>query len=970
MLHPVLPPDPPFILESLQPVNPASSASHTKFLSGVDTGIHEKTDKSKQPKALAQLAIASNTKSDPLLPTLINSTSDDLVIAETPSIPHSPETFPPETSPLTNSGTAALLGQPLVVGYPTQKVTTSNRQEKEDTKTSPSVGIRRSEFLLMSALRKRETQRQVTALPTKVGAEANDLDAKGEASEKLGQRYLTTSRSASTLDSNSSGGEKQTFLASPSFSYRVSPNPLVAQSLRPLQIAPSATNSNKLVHSKAEILTSQLTQQKQQSDITAPQSPKKDNISVSAADLAPSSQSVQNFIEFKSRSPTSQLSKPITVEFKSQAQQQTQAPTPTPQVNTTNQPQGQPSGTTAPASTPPARPRIVEVTSDRQEYDEQRRIVTAVGNVVVRFDGAVVDADRLQVNLDNLIAAGEGNITLTRGDQVLHGQRFTYNFVQDSGELENGRGEIYVPSAQTDFAFSPTDVNAGGVPKRPPSDRIRANQPLSGVSSPGGLDVTFGGQAGATNIPAPKSGGVVNRLRFEAEHIDFYPQGWQASDVRITNDPFSPPELELRADKVTLTRESPLVDRIRTQRQRLVFDQGLSLPIPVNEQTLDRRERDVTPAIVSPGYDGDKRGGLYVERGFPVIDTEQTRWTITPQLLVQKAVQEGTGDLGALFGVKTKINSVLSPRAVIEGTGELTSFDLNKLEDNLRVRLGLRQTLGTSLPHILNLEYGYRDRFYNGTLGFQTVQSSIGGIITSPVIPLGKSGINLTYQGSARYINANTDRQDLLKPQRENDRISLGRLQASASLSRGLLLWQGKPLPPTPTEGLRYTANPVVPYLQAIASLTGTTSYYTNGDNQSILTGTVGLVGQIGHFSRPFFDYTAFNISYSQGLNSGLSPFLFDRSVDNKVLSAGISQQIYGPFRLGFQTSVNLDTGRETSTDYILEYSRRTYGITLRYNPVLELGGFSIRISDFNWGGGTDPFSEVRPVVGGVEQDY
>ncbi|MFS0518216.1 DUF3769 domain-containing protein [Nostoc sp. UIC 10607] len=959
MLHPVLPPDPPPIVESLQPVNPASSASHIRFLSGVDTGINEKTDKSKQPKVLAQLAITDNAKSDPQLPTSINSTQDDLVVSETSSVPDSPETFPPKTSPLSDSGSAALLGRSLVVGYPTQEVKTSNRQDKEDTKTSSSIGIRRSELVLRAALRKRETQREATALPRKVGAEASSVNVKRESSQKLGERCLTTSCFASTPDSNSSSEEKQTFLDSGSF--RVAPSPVVAQSPRPLQNAPSATNSN--VESKREILTEKLTQQKQQSDITAPQSSERDNISVSAADLAPSSQSVQNFIKFKSRNPTNQLSAPITVEFNSQVQQQTQAPTPTPEVDTTNQPQ-------APASTPPTKPRIVEVTSDRQEYDEQRRIITAVGNVVVRFDGAVVDADRLQVNLDNLIAAGEGNVTLTRGDQVLRGQRFTYNFVQDNGELENGRGEIYVPSAQTDFAFSPTGITAGGVPKRPPSDRIRANQPLSGVSSPGGIDVTFGGQSDASNIPPPKAGGAVNRLRFEAENIDFYPQGWQARDVRITNDPFSPPELELRADTVTLTRETPLVDRIRTQGQRLVLDQTISLPIPVNQRTIDRRERDVTPAIVSPGYDGEDRGGLYIERGFPVIDTERTSWTITPQLLVQKAVQGGTGDLGALFAVKTKINSVLSPRAVIEGTGELTSLDLNKVEENLRVNLGLRQILGTSLPHTLNLQYNYRDRLYNGTLGFQTVQSSLGGIITSPVIPLGKSGINLTYQAGAQYINANTDRQDLLEPQRENDRISLGRLQGSASLSRGLLLWQGKPLAPTASEGLRYTATPVVPYLQAIASLTGTSSYYTNGDNQSTLTGTIGLQGQIGHFSRPFFDYTAFNISYSQGLNNGLSPFLFDRSVDNKVLSAGISQQIYGPFRLGFQTSVNLDTGRETSTDYILEYSRRTYGITLRYNPVLELGGFSVRISDFNWGGGTDPFSEVKPVVGGVQQDY
>jgi lipopolysaccharide export system protein LptA len=967
MLHPVLPPNPPPIVESLQPVNPTSSASHTKFLSGVDTGIHEKTDKSKQPKILAQLAIADNTKSDPLLPTPINSTNDDLVVAETPSVPDSPEKFPSKNSPITDSGSAALLGRSLVVDYPTQEVTTSNRQDKKDTKTSPTFGVRRSEYLLKSALRKREIAREATALPIKVGVEASELDTKGQLSQKLGQRCLTTSRSPSTLNPNSNDGKKQTFLGSGSFSYKVSPSPQVAQSLRPLPISPTVTYSNKLVESKAEILAEKLTQQKQQRDITAQQSPQEDNISVSAADLAPSSQSVQNFITFTSRNPTNQLSVPITVEFKSQTQQQSQ--TPTPEVSTTNQPQSQPSVTTAPASTPPTGPRVVEVTSDRQEYDEQRRIITAVGNVVVRFDGAVVDADRLQVNLDNLIAAGEGNVTLTRGDQILRGQRFTYNFVQDSGELENGRGEIYVPSAQTDFAFLPTDVTVGGVSKRPPSDRIRANQPVSGVSSPGGIDVIFGGQANASNIPPPKAGGAVNRLRFEAEQIDFYPQGWQASNVRITNDPFSPPELELRADKVTLTRESPLVDRIRTQGQRLVLDQTVSLPIPVNGRTIDRRERDVTPAIVSPGYDGDRRGGLYIERGFPVIDTEQTSWTITPQLLVQKAVQEGTGDLGALFAVKTKINSVLSPRTVVQGTGELTSFDLNKIEENLRVNLGLRQILGTSLPHTLNVQYNYRDRLYNGTLGFQTVQSSFGGIITSPVIPLGKSGINLSYQASAQYIDANTDRQDLLEPLRENDRISLGRLQGSADLSTGVLLWQGKPLPPTATAGLRYTANPVVPYLQAIAGLTGTTSYYSNGDNQSTLTGRIGLQGQIGHFSRPFFDYTAFNIIFSQGLNNGLSPFLFDRSVDNKVLSAGISQQIYGPFRLGFQTSVNLDTGKESSTDYILEYSRRTYGITLRYNPVLELGGFSIRISDFNWGGGTDPFSELKPVVGGVQQD-
>lgn len=676
---------------------------------------------------------------------------------------------------------------------------------------------------------------------------------------------------------------------------------------------------------------------------------------------SPSDQPVQ--IEFKTRSQTTEPSTPTPPNTQNQS-------VPTEQPNSTTRQQSQPSGTTAPSNTPVARERIVEVTSDTQQYDEQRRIVTAEGNVVVRFDGAVIDADRLQVSLENLIAVGEGNVALTRGDQVLRGQRFTYNIVQDSGELTNGRGEVFIPTAGSDFSFLPTDVTTGGVPARPLSDRIRENQPLQ-ATSPGGININAGGTGGARNISLPKQGGQVRRIRFEAGKIDFYPRGWQARDVRLTNDPFSPPELEVRADKVTVTRETPLRDRIKTERQRLVFDRGVSLPIPKDEQVIDRSQREVTPGLFSIGYDGDQRGGLFIERGFKPINTEAFTFRITPQFFVQKAVQGNAGNVPSLFGLKTSLGATLSPRTVVEGSGLLTSFDLNDIEDNLRASLRLRQLLGEQNPHTLALEYSYRDRLYNGTLGFQTVQSSLGGIITSPVIPLGNSGISLSYQGGAQYINANTDRQDLLKPNRENDRISLTRVQASAALNGGVFLWQGKGLPATATEGLRYTPNPVVPYLRLFGGLTGTTSYYSSGDSQNTLIGTVGLEGQFGHFSRPFFDYTGFRVEYSQGLNTGLSPFLFDRQVDNRVLTAGITQQIYGPFRLGFQTSINLDTGERSSTDYVVEYSRRTYGVTLRYNPVQELGGISFRISDFNWSGGTDPFSdpsEIKPVVGGVRQ--
>lgn len=644
------------------------------------------------------------------------------------------------------------------------------------------------------------------------------------------------------------------------------------------------------------------------------------------------------------------------------------APTPTSKpTSNTPPPQSQP------PQVPAVRDRVLEVNSNYQEYDAQRQIVTAEGDVLLQYDGTVLDADRLQVNLENLIGVGEGNVALTRGQQVIRGDRFTYNLVQDTGNVLNASGEVFVPTASTDFAPSlPTDVTAGGVAAQPLSDRISANQPLQQVTSPGGVGITTGSDRGFGGVPLRQEGGQIRRLRVEADTINFYPEGWQATNVRITNDPFSPPELELRADTMTLTRETPSRDRIRTTGQRLVFDQGFSIPIPRNEQVIDRRQRQVTPGLVNLGYDSEDRGGLFVERSFNVIDSEAVRLSVTPQVFVQQAITESGGNIFSpdLYGVRGSLDATLGPQTTLTGLAVLPG--LTDIGENLRASLRLRTPLNIlERPHGLTLEYSYRDRLYNGSLGYQTVRSSIGGIVTSPAIPLGNTGINLSYQAGAQYITANTDRTDLLEPIRDNNQVSLGRLQGSTALSRGFLLWQGNPLPATATEGLRYTPTPIVPYVQLYAGVRGDASFYSNGDQQTLLTGTVGIQGQFGNFSRPFLDYTGFNVAYSQGILGGTSPFLFDRAADRRILSAGITQQIYGPFRLGVQTSINLDTGRELSTDYFLEYSRRTYGVVLRYNPTLELGSLTLRISDFNWVGGTDPFSgsEVRPVLGGVRQE-
>jgi lipopolysaccharide export system protein LptA len=632
------------------------------------------------------------------------------------------------------------------------------------------------------------------------------------------------------------------------------------------------------------------------------------------------------------------------------------------------------------------RVKAVEVLADTQTYDNEKGVIVAEGNVILRFGDAILTADRLQVNLPNRIAVAQGNVVLTRGEQVLRGEKFEYYFVQDSGTIFNASGEVYQPSLSRDLDGNILGESSNDlITDRPLSERLATNQPLQKITNTEGFNFVVGSTRDfniiqqSTGLSSTQTGGKINRFRFQADKIDFDGKVWRASKIRITNDPFSPPELEIRAETAEFRNIAPLVDELISTNSQVVFDDGFSLPLFQDRLVFDRNPRQ--PSLFKIGFDGEERGGLFLERTFSLIDRDNFQFNVTPQYYLQRSLFPGAFGIedkdkdrdsfisSAVFGIKSNLNWRIAERTNLNGNVLITSLDPDTIEERLRAKVQLQQKLGElNNPYNFRLEYNYRDRLFNGSLGFQTVHSSIGAIVTSPAIPIWNTGISLVYQGSIQNINADTDRLDLLNSVRENDRINLTRYQAAAFLSYGIPIWRGETLPPTATEGLRYTPKPVHPYLQINVGLSGVASLYSNDDVQKYLIGSIGLEGQFGHFSKSFFDYTGFKITFSQGIRDNPSPFKFDRFVDQKTLSLGITQQIYGPFRFGIQTSINLDNGNEISTDYILEYSRRTYNFVIRYNPVLEIGSIGFRISDFNWFGDPEPFdgNQIDPVVNGV----
>lgn len=604
----------------------------------------------------------------------------------------------------------------------------------------------------------------------------------------------------------------------------------------------------------------------------------------------------------------------------------------------------------------------LRLSADFQEYDPVAQVITARGNVVLRLNDAIIETSELWLNLVNRYVLADGEVLLTRGAQIVRGDRAEYNFIQQAGVVSGAVGTLFLPDVGEDLS-NPLEGSS-------PATR-RAYDPLSR----GGLEVDSDGSVRIATSDSTRPTGSsdsdsnLRQLRFETDALTFDVEGWRASEVRITNDPFSPPELEVRAERLLLRNVSPTQDELLLKNPRLVFDDGLSIPLLRRRILLSRgggvASDDLNPVPVSVGIDGSDRGGFYVGRKVPLIRTDKTRFSITPQFFAARAFSDQSDtpfDLGN-FGLTADLSSQLTPTTRLRGSADLNSFNLNEITEKLRTSIRAEQALG---DHRLTLQYSYRERLFNGTLGFRDVQSSLGAVLLSPEIRLGENGPELTYQASAQLINAESDRPELTS---DSGRATLGRFQASAALRKDFNLWRGQPKAATQNEGLRYTPEPVVPSLDLITGLRATGTYYSSGDFQDNLVAEIGVEGQFGHLVRNFGDYTRFKAGYSQSFIGGAdSPFLFDREVDRNILTLGVAQQVYGPFIAGLETQVSLNENRAISTIYSLEYTRRTYGILLLYDTAQNTGSVGFRLSNFSWVGDTNPFDSprVRRVRGGV----
>jgi len=397
------------------------------------------------------------------------------------------------------------------------------------------------------------------------------------------------------------------------------------------------------------------------------------------------------------------------------------------------------------------------------------------------------------------------------------------------------------------------------------------------------------------------------------------------------------------------------------------------LPIPITRKTTIKKKQDVDNRWVL-GADQEDRNGRFIGYNIPVRIGETGILRIQPQFLTQRAINGDTdsyplpGQSANASGVSqpTKAGDLFGLQAVLrkqvlgfdsDATLDVSTFNPDNLANGTRSwgdfnRLVKLPLLGESRWRLFG---AYRYRTWNGTLGEQDVYSAYGtSVEQTGLLPTwGKLSGNYLWRTGVGNFQGN----DFTT----NNLADSWRFSGIGSANLNYPLWIGKSAPLTASAAYANTGQPVVPGLWLRANVLGTFAYYGNGVNQN----TIGLSGgptlTLGHFVKPFFDYTELTVTGGGTLRQGGSPFSFDRAVDLGTIGVGLTQQIAGPLvfsgGIGYNVDPNSPNYGEITNSYLeVRWQRRSYEIGVFYSPYDGLGGLRVKLNDFNFGGTGLPF--------------
>ncbi len=465
--------------------------------------------------------------------------------------------------------------------------------------------------------------------------------------------------------------------------------------------------------------------------------------------------------------------------------------------------------------------------------------------------------------------------------------------------------------------------------------------------------------------------GRIAKWRIQASKVFISPEGWKADKMAFTNDPYTPAQARINAVGIIAKEQSDGSTIIQTKNNQLVLEDRLI--VPVTRRHKIQKEEEVENRWVV-GIDREDRDGFYIGRNLkPFQLNSNNTLYLQPQWNFQRAidgqtnsyVEPGSSSESSEIKQSTALSDLFGLEAMVNGKIWDWGFDLNadistfnsiNFLNGSRYWGGLNKQISVPLLGDMDSRFfaAYRYRAWNGSLGDTDIYSAFGSFLQKKGSFNSKKLKNnyLWRVGAGNYQAENY---------RDKNLADLWRGNIYGSLTSSYPIFSGKTAPLNANGAYRYSAKPIIPGFALNSNVNISLSAYGDGRNQSTFGISGGPLLTFGTFSRKFLDYTRLSLTTGVTFKRGSSPFTFDQAIDLGTLGIGLTQQLYGPLILDAGFEYNIDPASVYYGDMInsnieIRFQRRAYDFALYYNPFRKLGGFRVRLNDFDFNGTGVPF--------------
>ena len=576
----------------------------------------------------------------------------------------------------------------------------------------------------------------------------------------------------------------------------------------------------------------------------------------------------------------------------------------------------------------------VEIQSEIQS--EENNVLYAEGNVIVTFQGFILNADSIFYDKTHKTLKANGNVSLIFGEQIFKMGSLVYDFNKKKGSLVDVKGLINTTNFIDDLFPNLDTLNPKYI------QIIRELKKDKVLNTPNNVENWY----------------------FFTDKIEIDSNKWFSDKAIFTND-----LLELRQAKIEINSLEAIPERekirFKSSLNYFILDEKIQIPFWFGERTLTKSGENFTfQNRWKLGFDNTDKDGAFVGRKFNTINLfNDVVLDLEPQFLIQRSLQGQTksyvskGDSITADKVKsdTEFYDYLALDSQIKGkienwdfeiNNELNSFDFDKFSDALRVKSSLSKEITFLNSKWDKSFYGvYRDRVWNGSIGESEIYIGYGSKLEKENT-WEVNGIEKTEKLSLGLAN--------LRGESLNNKNLVTSLKGNFfySIDQKFPILIFNPSNKFIDSSFKYIPSPIKKGITLNTKINSSYSLYEGGNSQGFIGFGAGPEFIFGNFKNKYFDYTRISLLPFYKIKDGNSKFKFDQISDKFILDIALDQQLLGPLILKSNASLNLDSDSKDYGDFInskisLNWKKRSYEIGIFYQPHNEAGGISFNLFGF-----------------------